>query len=298
MKHKRSTRIMVYFTVFLLILVPTFLFVDTESILDDLGTVTLKIQDSLGSYTYTNKYARANVVDAVTLYEEQSDTQINDSSFNTRNDQVEIPTPEEIAKLFSSYTENNVKKEESPKVVTTVQTSSLTTDVIDTSSHTKATQQDNSVEHVSKPEEATQTPTEQTYYEITLFDTSKAIRGGGGGGGGSIPAPTPITDTTAPLTPVVTTPSDFSSSFATTTISFVGSAEADATLLMEYVVGTTTTSYTTTVDGGGSWNIDNILFTQGTTTISFYAIDASSNTSSATTVDIGIDTRPASPAIT
>jgi len=118
---------------------------------------------------------------------------------------------------------------------------------------------------------------------------SEVTYSGGGGGGSSAP-----TDTTAPSAPDITTPADFSSAFSTTTISFAGTAEADSTVNLAY----TSVDESTTADGDGNWSFGSLLFGQGTTTVSVTATDSSSNTSSATIADVGVDTAPDAPVIT
>ncbi len=144
----------------------------------------------------------------------------------------------------------------------------------------------------------TETPSVSEPSEIRFQDTLYAIpeiakgKGGGGGGGGGGGAP--AADTTAPDSPVITAPSDFSVAFSTTTLSFSGTAEADSTINLAY----TSVDESVTTDGDGNWVFSSLLFAQGTTTVSLTATDSSSNTSSATTVDVGVDTLPDAPVIT
>jgi len=133
--------------------------------------------------------------------------------------------------------------------------------------------------------EPTAPATDNSVYAIPTY----AI---GGGGGGGAPA-----DTTAPDEPLVVTPSDFTSAFSTTTISFVGTAEVDSVLDLTYERSSGTVSETVSVDGSGDWSVADLVFDQGTTTVSLTATDDSGNTSTATTVDVGIDTAPSAPLI-
>ena len=124
---------------------------------------------------------------------------------------------------------------------------------------------------------------------------------GGGGGGISNPArteqttnnsqpatdtssvqSTPSADTTAPAVPVITSPTSGSTSLTTTNVTFVGTAEASA------VISTDFSSATTSAAGGGAWSLS-LTLSQGTSTIQFFATDASNNRSLATTTSIFVD---------
>lgn len=120
----------------------------------------------------------------------------------------------------------------------------------------------------------------------------------GGGGGGVKTATAIVLDTTAPDSPIIITPADFTSPFSTTTISFSGTAENNSTVQIEYYLNSATTTQDIVADSSGSWSFSDIVFGQGTTTTNFYAIDSSNNKSSATTVSVGVNTSPTAPIIT
>ena len=119
---------------------------------------------------------------------------------------------------------------------------------------------------------------------------------GGGGGGGAVvvveevvPEPEPA-DTSAPAAPVVTSPA--TTLFATTTITFTGTAEAAS------VISNTMTTATTSVDRSGAWSLE-LVFAQGTTTIGFLSADAAGNVSATTSMELTIDSvAPGAPVIT
>jgi hypothetical protein len=113
----------------------------------------------------------------------------------------------------------------------------------------------------------------------------KGVGGGGGGGGGNNTAPvsSESSDTTPPDSPTITTPSDFSQTFTSSNISFFGTAEVGST------VSTDLFATTTTADSSGDWNFNPGSFSQGTTTISFYATDTDGNKSQATTTTLFVD---------
>ena len=89
-----------------------------------------------------------------------------------------------------------------------------------------------------------------------------------------------VTDTTAPDAPSVASPAN-GASFATTTVTFSGTAEADSVISSDFSSATVTAT-------GGAWSL---LFTlsQGTTTVQFYATDAAGNRSTAGTVAAFVD---------
>tara|TARA_B100000315_G_scaffold232875_1_gene245545 strand:+ start:1004 stop:3214 length:2211 start_codon:yes stop_codon:yes gene_type:complete len=153
------------------------------------------------------------------------------------------------------------------------------------------------IEIVEEPvEEAESTTTLPIAYAQELIPVNTPFFGGGGGG---VRVTTTVaSDTTAPDSPTVTIPADFSSEFSTTTISFSGTAENNSTVQIEYYLNTATTTQDTTADSSGNWSLSNITFGQGTTTTNFYATDGSGNKSSATTVSVGVDTSPDAPIIT
>ncbi|TSC67263.1 MAG: parallel beta-helix repeat-containing protein, partial [Parcubacteria group bacterium Gr01-1014_72] len=121
--------------------------------------------------------------------------------------------------------------------------------------------------------------------------------GFGGGGGAPVPraeenqnavAPPspspspPALDTTPPVAPNITSPSDFSATFTNPLITFRGTAEPSAR------IGTDLSAATTTADGSGTWSLP-LSFPQGTTTVQFFASDAANNRSPATTTTLFVD---------
>jgi len=106
----------------------------------------------------------------------------------------------------------------------------------------------------------------------------------GGGGGGAAPATqSPVQDTSAPDAPAIISPSDFSKTFTSSSILFSGTAEADST------IATDLSPATTTVSGAEEWSFGIGTFPQGTTTVQFFAVDASGNVSPATSVTLFVD---------
>jgi len=94
--------------------------------------------------------------------------------------------------------------------------------------------------------------------------------------------------------PTITSPSDFSLSFATTTVTFAGTATASSTVEALYQrlvsAGATTTEEvmaTTTVLVDESWSMD-LVFSVGTTTVSFIAISEEGERSTSTDVVLNI----------
>lgn len=110
------------------------------------------------------------------------------------------------------------------------------------------------------------------------------------------PAPPTCADNTAtnfgsappclypPSAPAVTSPADFSFPFSTTTLTFVGTSLASTT------ISNSLNSSTTTADVSGNWTLYLSGFSQGTTTVNFYATDQNNSTSSPTSVSFSVDT--------
>jgi parallel beta-helix repeat protein len=93
-----------------------------------------------------------------------------------------------------------------------------------------------------------------------------------------------LLDETPPDPPTIVSPFDFGQTFTTDQIVFEGEGEADAVLFAEIdsIIATTTISS----DGGWSLSLD---FSQGSTTIDFYAADEIGNKSSSTQISIFVD---------
>ncbi|MFN7088622.1 MAG: hypothetical protein ACK4NX_02285, partial [Candidatus Paceibacteria bacterium] len=124
------------------------------------------------------------------------------------------------------------------------------------------------------------------------FGLFAAPAGAGFGGGGesatgnsesSISA-----DTVPPAAPLIASPLDFNQTFTSANIVFQGTAEASSTLKAAYSLAGATTTATTTVSESGFWSLS-LSLGQSTTTISFYAIDSSNNTSSSTQISLFVD---------
>ncbi len=116
--------------------------------------------------------------------------------------------------------------------------------------------------------------------------------GYGGGGGVSQPkvlvvvSPPPVvapSDTIAPAPPVVTSPSDFTKTFTTSSILFSGTSEATSTISTDFSLATTTT------DNTGKWNLNLTSFSEGTTSVRFFATDEAGNVSQATTTTLFVN---------
>lgn len=95
-------------------------------------------------------------------------------------------------------------------------------------------------------------------------------------------------DNTSPNAPAIVLPSDFSQTFASSTINFQGTAETSSTIQAIYLFSNSTTTATTTASSAGNWSL-NLSLNQATTTINFYAIDSANNTSSSTSATLFID---------
>lgn len=108
--------------------------------------------------------------------------------------------------------------------------------------------------------------------------SGEIISGGGGGGGAA------VVDATAPDKPVVISPDDFSSPFATSTITFEGTAEADSTVSTDF-------SSDTAVATNGTWSLTLSGISEGSNTIIFYATDEAGNVAiNGTIIELEIDT--------
>ena len=105
-----------------------------------------------------------------------------------------------------------------------------------------------------------------------------------GFGGGSAPVQNVITVIPPPDTPNVTTPTNLSQTFSTTSISFSGTTTPGAVASL-YINGVFSTS--TSADSSGAW-ASSLVLAQGTQLISFYA-NNSSGTSSPLQASISVD---------
>ena len=90
-----------------------------------------------------------------------------------------------------------------------------------------------------------------------------------------------VTDTTAPDAPVITSPSSGSTSFTTTSVTFVGTAEVESIISTDFSGATATTT-------DGAWSLT-LTLGQGTTAIQFYATDESDNRSEAAAMSVFVD---------
>jgi len=95
----------------------------------------------------------------------------------------------------------------------------------------------------------------------------------------------PPLDTTAPESPVITSPSPLSQTFAATSITFSGTAEVSSTVAQTLSTATTTAT-------NGNWSFA-LVFPVGTSTISFTAKDAAGNVSNPKTATIYVELPPA-----
>jgi len=89
-------------------------------------------------------------------------------------------------------------------------------------------------------------------------------------------------DLAPPDAPIITSPSDFSKVFTTSTIIFQGTAEIAS------IVSTDFDNATTTVDSTGSWQLALVL-PQSVSAINFFATDISGNVSSSTQISLSVD---------
>lgn len=93
-------------------------------------------------------------------------------------------------------------------------------------------------------------------------------------------------DLIAPDSPVIISPTNFLETFASSTIDFIGTAEASSTISAVYLLGgATTTVATSTING--NWNLS-LNFDEASTTVSFFATDISGNVSISTDINIGV----------
>ncbi|MCK5285927.1 MAG: lamin tail domain-containing protein [Candidatus Pacebacteria bacterium] len=107
---------------------------------------------------------------------------------------------------------------------------------------------------------------------------------GGGGGSGGAATQTTQAISTAISSPQITDPIDFSQTFTSTTIEFLGTASSTQTISTDF------SSATTTVLNNNTWKLTLNNFNQGTTTLSFFASDNQGNISQANTKTLFIDT--------
>lgn len=95
-------------------------------------------------------------------------------------------------------------------------------------------------------------------------------------------------DNTPPNAPVIALPANFNQTFASSTINFQGTAEASSTIQAIYLFSSSTTTATTTASSADNWSLT-LSLNQATTTINFYSVDQSQNTSSSTPAILFID---------
>ncbi len=136
-----------------------------------------------------------------------------------------------------------------------------------------------------------------------LVGSNNNYGGGGSGGGGVTTISSPsVSASTASVTVATTTPTETAttttstvtinppiiispfnfSRFATTTITFSGTASSTQ------IISTDFSSATTTVDQNNDWELNLSNFSQGTTTLAFFANDGQ-NTSSSTEIEIFVN---------
>ena len=94
-----------------------------------------------------------------------------------------------------------------------------------------------------------------------------------------------------PEPPVITNPDADNKTFATTTVTFAGTAETGAIITGNWLLNDgSATSTATTTDNTSTWLLIINALPQGTTTINFFAKDAAENKSDASTRTIFVDT--------
>jgi hypothetical protein len=159
----------------------------------------------------------------------------------------------------------------------------------------------------TSPNLATQPPSVGDVPKLVISQPYAGYGGGGGdGNGGGNPqteepeAPEPEEEpeeseseatTTPPVVvsiPTITTPGDFSNTFTSNEINFVGTADSEAIVYAEYLLNSATTTATSTASSLGEWSLS-LSVNQGSTTISFYAGDGLGNFSGSTTVTTFVD---------
>ncbi|MBI4120237.1 MAG: lamin tail domain-containing protein, partial [Parcubacteria group bacterium] len=109
-----------------------------------------------------------------------------------------------------------------------------------------------------------------------------ALPSGGGAVGGGGSQSTLAQDTTPPALPAITTPANFSATFVQDTITFSGTAEAGSIISQNFNSSTTAALET------GLWSLT-LFFSQGSTTIQFFATDSAGNTSKPAEISIFVD---------
>ena len=114
--------------------------------------------------------------------------------------------------------------------------------------------------------------------------------GGDGNGSGSVPisqssSSAAPADISPPNAPIIVSPHDFSQPFTSADIVFLGTAEPQSVISNDFNISTTT------ADSNGNWLL-NLSLNQGSTTIKFFATDASGNISSSANVSLFIDSAP------
>jgi len=125
----------------------------------------------------------------------------------------------------------------------------------------------------------------------TLVTTGQIISSGGGGGSlapaiGDLTNPATSTDTIVISSPTITSPTDFSVSFATTSITFLGQASSSLVIFNDFDETLATTSDV----GEWSLTIDNLV--QGSSTINFFARDDDGHVSLPVAIDLAVDSLP------
>ena len=137
---------------------------------------------------------------------------------------------------------------------------------------------------------------EEEQEQVQTTSTSVSSGGGGGGGGATLTGGQAATQTqtqasnstaTSSITispPQITSPTDLTQTFTSSSIAFSGTASSTQTISTDF------SSATTTTNSSNIWNLNLTGFITGTTTINFYASDNLGNISQATTKTIYINT--------
>ena len=122
-------------------------------------------------------------------------------------------------------------------------------------------------------------------YESKIIPKNTPFYGGGGGGiKTEVTTETEEVSSTAPDSPIITSPSSSGLYFATSTITFSGTASSTL------VISNNFSSATTTADGSDEWELSLSDFSEGTTTIEFITTDADNLESDPVEISVIVDT--------
>ncbi|MBL7045184.1 MAG: lamin tail domain-containing protein [Parcubacteria group bacterium] len=117
---------------------------------------------------------------------------------------------------------------------------------------------------------------------IGIIEVDRPFEGGGGGGIATVTEVAVVV--VPPDSPTITSPASSGLYFATSTITFSGTASSTLIISNDY------SNATTTADGSDEWELTLSGFSQGTTTIQFTAIDSDNVDSTATEIAVVVDT--------